>query len=59
MPKSGNIVSSLNEQIKSKNNTTTTMVEASHDTVVLRSGTVGRPKNPTNEKSDNKVFLSS
>ena len=39
------------EHMKSKNHTTTTTVEASHDTVVLRSGTVGRPKKPTNEKS--------
>ena len=47
---SGNIVSSLNEHMKSKNHTTTTY-EASHDTIVLRSETVGRPKKPTNEKS--------
>ena len=51
VPASGNIVSSLNEHMKSKKHTTNTTVEASHDTVVLRSGTVGRPKKPTNEKS--------
>ena len=42
---------SLNEHMKSKKHTTNITVEASHDTVVLRSGTVGRPKKPTNEKS--------
>lgn len=47
---SGNIVSSLNEHMKSKKHTTT-IDEASHDTVVLRSGTVGRLKKPTNVKS--------
>ena len=47
---SGNIVSSLNEHMKSKKHTTTTY-EASHDTIVLRSGKVGRPKKPTNDKS--------
>ena len=51
MSASGNIVSSLNEHMKSKKHTTNTIVEASHDTVVLRSGTVGRSKNPTNDKS--------
>ena len=51
VPTSGNIVSSLNEHMKSKNHTTNTTVEASHDTVVLRSGTIGRPKKPANEKS--------
>ena len=50
VPTSGNIVSSLNEHMKSKTHTTTTD-EASHDTVVLRSGTAGRPKKPTNDKS--------
>ena len=50
VPASGNIVSSLNEHMKSKTHTTTTY-EASHDTVVLRSGTAGRPKKPTNDKS--------
>ena len=50
VPASGNIVSSLNERMKSMKNTTTTD-EDSHDTIVLRSGIVGRPKNPTNEKS--------
>ena len=47
---SGNISSSLNEHIKLKKHTTTTD-EDSHDTIVLRSGIVGRPKNPTNDKS--------
>ena len=51
MSTSGNIVSSLNEHTKSKKHTTTTIDEASHDTIVLRSGTIGRPKKPTNEKS--------
>ena len=48
---SGNIVNSLNEHMKSKKHTTNTTFEVSHDTVVLRSGIVGRPKKPTNEKS--------
>ena len=51
VPTSGNIVSSLNQHMKSKKHTNNTTVEASHDIVVLRSGTVGRPKKPTNEKS--------
>ena len=46
---SGNIFSSLNEIKKSMKHTTTT-IEASHDTTVLRIGTIGRPKNSTNEK---------
>ena len=50
MPTSGNIVSSLNEHMKSKKHTTSTD-KSSHDTIVLRSVTVGRPKNPTNDKS--------
>ena len=49
---SGNLVSSLNEHMKSKKHTTSTY-KASHDTIVLRSVTVGRPKNPTNDKSQN------
>ena len=54
---SGNIVSSLNEHMKSKKHTTyNTTVEASHDIVVLRSGTIGRPKNPTNEKSQQSLI---
>ena len=52
MLNSGNIASSLNEHMKSKKHaTTTTTDEASHDTIVLRSGTIWRPKKPTNEKS--------
>ena len=47
---SGNIVISLNEHMKSKKQTTTTD-DPSHDTYVLRSGKVGRPKKPSNEKS--------
>ena len=50
MPTSGNIVSSLNEQLKSKKHTITTY-EASRDTTILRSRTIGRPKKPTNDKS--------
>ena len=50
VPTSGNIVSYLNEHMKSKKHTPT-IDEASHDTIVLRSGTVGRPKKPTNDKS--------
>ena len=46
---SGNISSSLNEHIKLKKHTTTTD-EDSHDTTVLRSGIVRRPKNPSNDK---------
>ena len=56
VPESCNIVSSLNEHMKSKKHTTNTTVEASHDTVVLSSGTVGRPKKPTNEKSQQSLF---
>ena len=48
---SGNILSSLNELMKSKKHTSNTTVEASHDTIVLRSGIVGRLKKLTNEKS--------
>ena len=49
MSGSGHIVSYLNEHMKSKKHTTTTY-EASHDTIVLRSAKIGRPKKPTNEK---------
>ena len=56
MPTSGNIVSSINEHMKSKKHTTNTIVEASHDIVVLRSGTVGRLKKPTNEKSQQSLY---
>ena len=48
---SGNIVSSLNEHMKSKKHTTNTTFEASHDTAMLRSGMVGRLNRPTNENS--------
>ena len=52
VPKSGNIVSSLNEHMKSKKHTTTTTTnEASREDIGFRSGTVGRPKKPTNDKS--------
>jgi len=51
VPTSGNIVSSLNEHMKSKKHTTTTTNEASHQEIGLRSGIVGRPKKPTNDKS--------
>ena len=50
VPTSGNIVSSLNERMKSEKHSTTTD-EASRDTIVLRSRTVGRSKKPTNDKS--------
>ena len=50
VPASGNIVSSLNEHMKSKKHISTTD-EASHNLVGLRTSTVGRPKNPTNDKS--------
>ena len=56
VPKSGNIVSSLNEHMKSKKLTTNTTVEASHDTIVLRSEIVGRLKKPTNEKSQQSLY---
>jgi len=48
---SGNIVSSLNEHMKSKKHATTTTNEGSHEEIGLRSGMVGRPKKPTNDKS--------
>lgn len=48
---SGNIVSCLNEHMKSKKNIATTTNEGSHEEIGLRSGTVGRPKKPTNDKS--------
>lgn len=51
VPTSGNIASSLNKQMKSKNHTATTTNEHSHEDIGLRSGTVGRPKKPTNDKS--------
>ena len=51
VPTSGNIVSSLNEHMKSKKRTATTTNEASHQEIGLRSGTVGRPKKTTNDKS--------
>ena len=51
VPTSGNIASSLNEHMKSKKHTTNTTPEASHYTVVLRSGMVGRLNRPTNENS--------
>ena len=47
----GNIVNSLNEHMKSKKHTDTTTNEGSHEKIGLRSGMVGRPKNPTNDKS--------
>ena len=47
VPTSGNIVSSLNEHMKSKKHNTTTTRRLSR----LRSGTFGRPKKPTNDKS--------
>ena len=50
VPSSGNIVSSLNEHMKSKKHIST-IDEASHNLVGLRNGTVGRPKKPTNDKS--------
>ena len=50
VPGSGNIVSSLNEHMKSKKHIST-IDEASHNLVGLRTSTVGRPKNPTNDKS--------
>ena len=47
-----NIVNSLNEHMKSKKHTTTTTTnKVSHQETGLRSGTVGRPKKPTNDKS--------
>lgn len=49
MPTSSNIVSSLIEHMKSKKQTTATF-ENSHDMIVLRSGTVRRPNNPTDDK---------
>ena len=55
VPESGNIVSSLNENMKSKKHTTTTTNEASHQEIGLRSGIVGRPKKPTNDKSQQKI----
>jgi len=48
---SGNIVGSLNEHMKSKKHTDTTTNEGSHENIGLRSGMVGRPKNPMNDKS--------
>lgn len=50
-PKSGNIVSSINGHMKSNKHTTTTTNEASCEETRLRSGTIGRPKKPTNDKS--------
>jgi uncharacterized membrane-anchored protein YjiN (DUF445 family) len=50
VPASGNIVSSLNEHMKSNKHISTTN-EASHNTIGLRTGIVGRPKKPTNDKS--------
>ena len=51
VPTSGNIVSSLNEHMKSKKHTATTTNEGSHEEIGLRSGMVGRAKNITNDKS--------
>jgi len=51
VPTSGNIVSSLNEHMKSKKHISTTTNEGSCEEIGLRSGTVGRPKKPTNGKS--------
>ena len=61
VPSSGNIVSSLNEHMKWKNHISTTY-EASNNTIGLRSGIVGRPKKPTNDKSQqslNRFFIPS
>ena len=51
VPKSDNILSSLNENMKSKKHTTNTPNEASHGEIQLMTGMVGRPKKPTNDKS--------
>jgi hypothetical protein len=50
VPTSGNIVSSLNEHMKSKKHITSTD-EALHNTSRSRIGTTDRPKKPTIEKS--------
>ena len=50
VPTSGNIVSSLNEHMKSKKHIST-IVEASHNPFGLRTDTIGRPKKTTNDKS--------
>ena len=51
VPTSCNIVSYLNEHMKSKRHTTTTTNEGSHEEIGLRSGTIGTCKKPTNDKS--------
>ena len=58
VPASGNIVSSLNEHMKSKKHTTNTIIEASHDTVVFEVEQLG-DRRSLPMKIPNKVCLSS